>query len=117
MRGVIGNILTGVVMGFFTVVEAQLPPDIMVDRHLVQAERLIAQKDHASALDVMKKIIALQQEHNLTFPDEFHFKYAQIAFLAGSTEVAIDSVNKYLAAAGRKGEFYREALELLDKME
>ena len=117
MRGVIGNILIVVVTGLFTVVEAQLPPDIMVDRHLVQVERLLTQKDHASALDVMKKIIALQQEHNLTLPDEFHFKYAQVAFLAGLTEGAIDSVNKYLAAAGREGEFYREALELLDKME
>ena len=34
MRGVIGNILIVVVTGLFTVVEAQLPPDIMVDRHL-----------------------------------------------------------------------------------
>ena len=36
---------------------------------------------------------------------------------AGLHEAAIDSVNKYLVAAGREGKFYREALELLDQAE
>ena len=35
----------------------------------------------------------------------------------GAIEAAVDSVNKYLAAAGRAGEFYREALELLVRSE
>ena len=48
---------------------------------------------------------------------EFHFKYARVALLAGSNKAAIDSLNKYLAATGRDGEFYREALELLDEAE
>ena len=30
----------------------------------------------------MNKIVALQREHDLTLPDEFHFKYAQVALLA-----------------------------------
>ena len=116
MRGVIGSILIPVLLGLVTAA-AQLPPEIMADRYLVRVERLMAEKDHEAALEMMDRIIALQKEHNLTVPDEFHFKYAQIAFSAGAVKAALDSVNKYLAAAGREGRFYREALELLDEAE
>ena len=40
-----------------------------------------------------------------------------MAFAAGRTGAAIDSLNDYLLAAGRSGEFYQQALELLDKAE
>ena len=117
MRGVIGSVLVAVLSGTLTAAAAQLPPEIMADRFLLRAERLIAEKDYKSALEVMNKIVALQKEHDLTLPDEFHFKYAQIAMSAGSTKAVIESVNKYLATAGRAGQFYREALELLDEAE
>ena len=45
----------------------------MVDKHLIQAEQLYAAKDYAGAFKEMKKIVALQKEHNLTLSDEFHF--------------------------------------------
>ena len=51
------------------------------------------------------------------YPSRRRWRYAQAAFSAGSIEAAIDSVNQYLAEAGRDGEFYREALELLDEAE
>ena len=114
---VIGSAFFGVWLGCFTAAAAQLPPEIMADRYLLQAERLIAEKNHKAALEVMDKIVALQREHGLTLPDEFHFKYAQIAMSAGAVKTALDSVNKYLATAGRAGKFYREALELLDEAE
>ena len=116
MRGMIGSVFVLVILGT-TTATAQLPPEIMADRYLVQAERLMKEKDYAAALEAMNKIIALQKEHGLTLPDEFHFKYAQVAFSAGAIKVAIDSVNRYLAAAGRAGQFYREALDLLDQAE
>ena len=47
----------------------------------------------------------------------FHFKYAELAVSAGSYSTVIDSVNKYVRTAGRDGEFYREALELLVQAE
>ena len=100
-------------LGGFTSVAAQLPPEIMADRYLVQVERLIAENDYAAALDTMNEIVALQ----IMLPDMFHFKYAQVALGAGSSEAAIDSVTKYLATTGRAGEFYRDALELLDEAE
>ena len=95
----------------------QLPPEILVDRHLVRAERLLASGDPDAALEAMNEILALQEEHDLVLQDGFDFEYAQVAYAAGRTETAIASANQYLASAGREGEFYREALELLDSAE
>jgi len=65
---------------------------------------------------MMNKIIALQKEHSFTLPDEFLFKYAQVAFSVGSIQIAFESVSKYLSAE-TEGEFYKEALALLVKIE
>ena len=65
----------------------------------------------------MNEVLALQEEHDLLLPDDFNFQYAQVAYAAGRTETAIAELNEYLVAAGREGEFYREALELLESAE
>ena len=117
MREVIRSFFITVLLGYFTVVSAQLPPEIMVDKHLIHAEQLYAAKDYAEAFNVMEKIIALQKEHNLALPDEFHFKYAQVALSADSLEIALESVTRYLSATGKEGEFYKEALSLMLKAE
>ena len=96
---------------------AQLPPEILVDRHLLRAQRLLANGDPAAALEVMNEILALQEEHGLVLEDDFYFQYARVAFADGRNERAIASLNEYLVTAGRAGEFYREALELLDSAE
>ena len=106
-----------ILFGLSTVTSAQLPPEIMADKHLILAEQLHAAKDYAGAFEVMQKIIALQKEHNLTLPDAFHFKYARVALSADSMQIALDSVNRYLSATGKEGEFYKEALTLLLKAE
>ncbi len=98
-------------------VNAQLPPEIMVDRHLIRAERLLATDDPAAALDVMNEILALRDEHDVVLEDDFYFQYAQVAFAAERTENAIAALNEYLVTAGRAGALYREALELLDSVE
>ena len=95
----------------------QLPPEILLDRHLLRAERLLADGDPAAALQEMNEVFTLQTAYDLQLPDGFDFQYAQLAYAAGHTETAITSVNQYLAAAGREGVFYREALELLDAAE
>ena len=96
MRKVIKSFFIIVLLGFFTVASAQLPPEIMADKYLIHAEQLYAAKDYAEAFNVMKKIIELQKEHNLALPDEFHFKYACAALAADSTRIALESVNEYL---------------------
>ena len=100
-------------LGCITAAAGQLPPEILADQYLLQAEQQIAEKDHQAALESLQKILALQKEHGLTLPDAFHFKHAQVAFMAGSFPAALDSVNQYLVTAGRDGEFYQKALELL----
>ena len=116
-KRVIGRILLGAWLGCFTAAAAQLPPEIVVDRYLLRAERLMETKDPQGALELMGKIVALQKEHGLTFPKEFHFKHAKVALSAGEVQEALEAVNKYLVEAGREGKFYRDALELLEEAE
>ena len=97
--------------------DAQLPPEILVDRHLVRAERLLAAGDVEAALEEMNAVLTLREAHDLALGNEFHFEYAQVTLAAGLLETAIASLNEYLLAAGREGEFYREALHLLDSAE
>ena len=115
MRTIIASVVGAVLLGGFTVATAQLPPEIIADSYLLQAEQAVRDGDHARAQAAINKIIELQNEHELDLPDGFHFKYAQVAFSAGLNEAAIDSVNEYLATAGEESEFQRDALELLDK--
>ena len=96
---------------------AGLPPEILVDRHLVRVERLLEAEDYRAAQRVMNQIVALQREHDVALPAEFPFRFAEVAFAAGRPETAVEYVNAYLLAAGRDGDFYREALELLDSAE
>ena len=99
-------------------VAAQLPPEVLVDRYMVQAERLIAEHDYDAALDAMDHVAELHARHSLTVPDEFHFVYAQVALAAGVVDAALESVTRYLAAAGRSsGAFYEDALTLWDEAE
>ena len=113
----IARVWFGVWLGCFVAAAAELPPDVMVDKHLLQAKMLSEEKDHKGALEAMDRVVALQKEHDLTLPDEFSYQYAQTAFSAGSMQAAIDSANRYLSVAGREGKYYREALELLVKAE
>ena len=98
-------------------VAAQLPPEVLVDRYMVQAERLIAEHDYDAALDAMDHVAELYARHSLTVPDEFHFVYAQVALAAGVVDAALESVTRYLAAAGRSGAFYEDALTFWDEAE
>ena len=116
MQSVIRSIFVLFLLGFFTAASAQLPPKVIADKYLIQAEQLIEKKDYIAALNMVEKIIALQNEHNLTLSDEFHFKYAQVAFSVGSMQTALDAVGKYLSTE-TEGEFYKEALALLVKIE
>ena len=116
-REVIGRVVLGVWLGCVTSAAAQLPPDVLVDKHLLQAKMLSEEKDHKGALEVMDRVVALQKEHGLTLPEAFSFQYAQTALAAGSVQAAIKSASRYLTAAGREGKYYQEALELLVKAE
>ena len=104
MWGVIGRVCVAVWMGCFTVAAAQLPPDVMVDKYLLEAKLLTEEKNHNGALEAMDRIVALQKEHDLTLPEAFPFQYAQTALAADAVQATIDSANRYLTAAGEGGQ-------------
>ena len=75
---------------------AQLPPEITVDRLLVRVDRLLAENDPGAAFEAMNEILGLHDEHDLQLPNDLHFRYARVAFAAGQTETAVASLNEYL---------------------
>ena len=62
MRQMLIGFFIAVLLGLFAVASAQLPPEIMMDKHLILAEQLFEKKDYAGAFNVMEKIIALEKE-------------------------------------------------------
>ena len=115
MRTMTASVVVSVLLGGFTVAAAQLPPEIMADSYLLQAEQLIAEQNYGGALDALNEIVALQREHNFTLPDVFHFRCAKAATSVELPEQALEAVLKYPAATGREGGHYVEALELMNK--
>ena len=99
------------------VVSAHLSPNIMADAYLLQAEQTIQDGDHNRGRDAVKNIRNLQEQHELDLPDEFHFRYAKIMDVLDLPDQALESVVKYLAASGREGQHYLEALALMNKIQ
>ena len=113
MQRMIRSIFVLFLLGFFTVTSAQLPPKVIADKYRIQVRQLLEEKRYITLLNIMDEILVLQKEHSLTLPHEFHFQYAQVTFSTGLFQTAVDAVKKYLAAAGKKGTFYKEALAFL----
>ena len=76
MRQVLIAFLIPALLCLFVVASAQLPPKVIADKYLVQAEQLLEKQDYEAALNMVEKIIALQKEHNLTLSDNLYFKDA-----------------------------------------
>ncbi len=87
------------------------------DKHLVLAEQLYAAEYYVEAFSVMRDSI-WQKRDNLTLisPDEFPFKYAEMALAADSIKVALETLEEYLSKK-EKGQFYEDALVLLVEIE
>ena len=95
----------------------QLPPEIQADRYLLEAEKEIQEQDFEGAKAAMDRILELQAQHGLELPEQFFFRYAEVVERLGLYDEAVEFVMKYLTLAGRDGEHYREALELLNTAE
>ena len=121
MRQMLIGFFIAALLGLFADAKAQLPPKVMADKHLIHAEQLYAAKDYAEAFNVMKEIIAQQQQVDRhILPEDFHFKYACMALSVDSLDIACKSAEKYLSSKHKgqdKRKFYNEALELLIEIE
>ena len=70
-------------------------------------------KSLPAASTATDRILELQKQHGLELPEEFFFRYAEVLERLGLYDEAIAAATKYLTLAGRDGEHYRAALELL----
>ena len=110
-----GLLLACITAGEFAT--AQLPPAILADRYLVQAERELDSGDPAAAVETLNRIVELEAEHGLEIPDVFWFRRAEAAHTARLHDLAIESVVRYFEISGQEGEHYLAALELYDAAE
>lgn len=94
---------------------AEQEPADSVNRYIQEATSYLERKDYLSAIEPMAKLFALGQQHNVALPNEFYFYYAHTLDLVGLHADAVASVNRYLKLTGISGEYYREALELLQE--
>ena len=97
------------------VVGSQLPPDILLDGYLLRAEQAVRDEDRVGALRAMGQIAALQEEHDLATEPEYHYRYSAVWNALGSWERSRAAAILYLQETGRDGEYYRDALELMNR--
>ena len=98
MQSIIKGILFPVLLGLFAVASAQLPPKVIADKYLVQAEQLLEKQDYEAALNMVEKSIALQKEHNLTLSDNLYFKDAVAQLLEKKDYItALNIMDRFIA--------------------
>ena len=93
---------------------AQLPPEIMLDSNLLRAEQSAREGDHVGARAAMARISELQEEHDLVPSAEYHYRYARVWDAVEDWNRALASVVRYLELEGREGQYYRDALALMN---
>ncbi len=93
----------------------ELPPEVRMDRYMVQVDRQVGNNQYAAALRTLDLVLQLQETSGLELPESFWMKRAEVAMGAGDPREAITSVSRHLETAGRGADRYDEALELLDR--
>ena len=99
------------------VAASQLPPEIELDRFLMQADQAVEDRDAQAARSAMERIVTLQEEHGMEPALEEHFRCARAWQLAGEPQRALVAVTAYLQLLGRDAPHYQEALRLLNEVE
>ena len=114
MHRVVQGILVSILLGAVTT-NAQLPPEIMLDGHLLRAEDAVRQAEPAAARAAMEQIQALQDEHELDIPPEYHYRYATVWNALAAWNQSLASAVRYLELTGRDGDHYVDALTLMNR--
>ena len=100
-----------------TLSASQLPPEIELDRHLLQAEQQIERDEFGAAFESLQRIVDLEEKHSLEVPGKVLLMRARVLAHYELHDEAIKALGEYLTSVGRNGEHYREALLLLNQAE
>ena len=92
---------------------AQLPPEVQMDLYLLEARKAVEQQDFDGARKALERLYSLGMMPGLAHAEAFYFQIAQVARRAGYQTRAVQFATRYLETAGREGEHYSDALELL----
>lgn len=90
-----------------------LPPEIEVDRLLLQAKAALDESEYAQAIASLAKAEKLGTK----LPDTFYYHYGFALFKIDDIEKSRRMLERYLDETGTKGKYYREALETLNAVE
>ena len=85
------------------------PPDVLLDRHVVEFELRVEQQDYAKAIQAFT---AMRKLGAASIPPKLWYVHATICDETGKVHSAWESVSEYIKLAGRDGEHYRDALRL-----
>ena len=108
------SVLVSIFLGAVTT-PAQLPPEIMLDGHLLRAEDAVRERDLAAARAAMDRIGDLLEEHEIDTPPTYHYRYATVWNALGAWDQSLASAVRYLELTGRDGEHYLDALTLMNR--
>ena len=114
MRTVLWSVFVSILLGVVPTT-AQLPPEIMLDGHLLRAEDAVRQAEPTAAHAAMEQIQTLQDEHGVEIPPEYHYRYATVWNALGAWNQSLASAVRYLELTGRDGEHYLDALALMNR--
>ncbi|RMF19163.1 MAG: hypothetical protein D6758_02620 [Gammaproteobacteria bacterium] len=97
----------------FNAMAEALAPEFEVDRLMLALEEHLEAGNWQAAEADVRRLEALKPEK----PPAFNYLRAKVALKKGDTESARNSLITYVNAAGREGQYYREALRLINELD
>ena len=80
----------------------ELPPEIRMDRYMVQVDRQIGSEQYTAALRTLDRILELRSEHGLALPESFWMKRAEVAL---GVEDYLEAIRVPVCSGGIRGDF------------
>ncbi len=90
-----------------------LAPDIEMDRLLLAAQESIGQGDYVHAIGFLERVPPLK----VTPPAQYYFLEGKARFETGDMAAAKPMLERHVEMAGRNGEHYQAALQMLTRIE
>ena len=76
--------------------QAQLPPEIQLDSHMLAAREAAEKEDWRTALNALRSAEDLQFAHDLELPPEFHLVSALVDLSCYRVRIRLESCNSLI---------------------